>query len=199
MSSSGRGKVAIIGSGFVGASTAYALALQHNAREIVLIDAIHEKAVGEAMDISHGLCFVGQINVYAGDYSDIADCDVIVVTAGRNRSPGETRLELAHKNVLIAKEITQNIMKYYTKGVILVVANPVDILTYMIQKWSGLPGGKVIGTGTALDSARFRHELAKKFKVDVRNVHGYITPEEERLLRESAQAVKAVLAEVNNI
>ncbi|HHW22188.1 MAG TPA: L-lactate dehydrogenase [Clostridiaceae bacterium] len=177
MSSSGRGKVAIIGSGFVGASTAYALVLQHNAREIVLIDAIHEKAVGEAMDISHGLCFVGQINVYAGDYSDIADCDVIVVTAGRNRSPGETRLELAHKNVLIAKEITQNIMKYYTKGVILVVANPVDILTYMIQKWSGLPGGKVIGTGTALDSARFRHELAKKFKVDVRNVHGYIVGE----------------------
>jgi L-lactate dehydrogenase len=177
MSSSGRGKVAIIGAGFVGASTAYALALQHNAREIVLIDAIHEKAIGEAMDISHGLCFVDQIAVYAGDYSDIADCDVIVVTAGKNRAPGETRLELAHKNVAIAREITENIMKYYTRGVILVVANPVDILTYMMQKWSGLPNGRVLGTGTSLDSARFRYELARRFKVDVRNVHGYIAGE----------------------
>ncbi len=177
ISASGRSKVAIIGTGFVGASTAYAMALQQNAREIVLIDAIREKAIGEAMDINHGLCFVDEINVYAGDYSDVKDCDVIVVTAGRNRSPGETRLELAHKNVVLAKEITNNIMKHYTKGTILVVANPVDILTYMIQKWSGLPNGKVIGTGTALDSARFRHELAKKFNVDVRNVHGYIVGE----------------------
>lgn len=177
MSASGKSKVAIIGSGFVGASSAYALALQHNAREIVLIDAVPGKAVGEAMDISHGLCFVDEINVYAGDYSDIADCDVIVITAGKNRSPGETRLELAQKNVLIAKDITSNIMKYYTKGVILVVSNPVDILTYMIQKWTGLPNGRVLGTGTALDSARFRFELAKRFNVDVRNVHGYIVGE----------------------
>lgn len=115
--------------------------------------------------------------VYAGDYSDISRCNVIIVTAGLNRKPGETRLDLAKNNVVIAKEITKNIMKYYTNGVILVVANPVDILTYKIQKWSGLPNGRVFGSGTVLDSARFRFSLAEKFKVDVRNVHGYIVGE----------------------
>lgn len=170
-------KVAIIGAGFVGASTAFAMALQQNASEIVLIDVNKEKAYGEALDINHGLCFIGQMAVYQGDYSDIADCDVIVVTAGVNRKPGETRLDLARKNVSIAKEITANIMKYYTHGVILVVANPVDILTYLIQKWSGLPNGRVFGTGTVLDSARFRFLLAEKFNVDVRNVHGYMVGE----------------------
>lgn len=175
--SNSKTKVAIIGAGFVGASTAFAMALQQNASEIVLIDVNKEKALGEALDINHGLCFIGQMAVYAGDYSDISDCDVIVMTAGMNRKPGETRLDLARKNVVVAKEITANIMKYYTRGVILVVANPVDILTYCIQKWSGLPNGRVFGSGTALDSARFRFSLADKFNVDVRNVHGYIVGE----------------------
>jgi L-lactate dehydrogenase len=177
MTGKSKTKVAIIGAGFVGSSTAFAMALQQNASEIVLIDVNKEKAYGEALDINHGLCFVGQMAVYSGDYSDISDCDVIIITAGMNRKPGETRLDLARKNVTIAKEITNNIMKYYNSGVILVVANPVDILTYKIQKWSGLPNGRVFGSGTVLDSARFRFSLAEKFNVDVRNVHGYIVGE----------------------
>jgi len=170
-------KVAIIGAGNVGASIAFAMALQQYASEIVLIDERREKAVGEALDINHGLCFLGQMAVYSGDYSDISSCDVIIITAGIGRKPGETRLDLAKKNVAIAKDITENVMKYYTHGVILVVSNPVDILTYKIQKWSGLPNGRVFGSGTVLDSARFRFSLAEKFNVDVKNVHGYIVGE----------------------
>ena len=172
-----KSKVAIIGAGFVGASTAFALSMKQMANEMVLIDAIKDKAAGEAMDINHGLPFVGQMNVRDGDYSDCADCDVIIITAGANRKPGETRIDLAKKNVTIAKEITTNIMKYYTRGVLLVVANPVDILTYKIQKWSGLPEGRVLGTGTVLDSSRFRYLLSEKLDVDVKNVHGYIIGE----------------------
>ncbi|WP_010243799.1 L-lactate dehydrogenase [Acetivibrio cellulolyticus] len=172
-----KSKVAIIGAGFVGSSTAFAMALQQMATEIVLIDVFKEKAYGEALDINHGLAFVGQMAVYQGDYSDVKDADVIIITAGANRKPGETRLDLAKKNVSIAKEITANIMKHYTSGVILVVSNPVDILTYMISKWSGLPNGRVMGSGTVLDSSRFRYLLSKKLNVDVRNVHGYIIGE----------------------
>ncbi len=172
-----KSKVAIVGAGFVGASTAFALSMKQITNEMVLIDVFKDKAAGEAMDINHGLPFVGQMNVYDGDYSDCADCDAIIITAGANRKPGETRIDLARKNVAIAKEITANIMKYYTRGVILVVANPVDILTYKIQKWSGLPNGRVLGTGTVLDSSRFRYLLSEKFDVDVKNVHGYIIGE----------------------
>ncbi len=175
--SNNRSKVAIIGAGFVGASTAFALSLKQLVNEMVLIDVFKDKAAGEAMDINHGLPFVGQMDVYGGDYSDCADCDAIIITAGANRKPGETRIDLAKKNVTIAKEITNNIMKYYTRGVIIVVSNPVDILTYKIQKWSGLPNGRVLGTGTVLDSARFRYLLSEKFDVDVKNVHGYIIGE----------------------
>lgn len=172
-----KSKVAIIGAGFVGASTAFAMSLQQMATEVVLIDVNNEKAYGEALDINHGISFVGQMAVYSGDYSDVKDCDVIIITAGANRKPGETRLDLARKNVSIAKEITSNIMKHYNHGVILVVSNPVDILTYMITKWSGLPSGRVMGSGTVLDSSRFRYLLSKKLNVDVRNVHGYIIGE----------------------
>lgn len=172
-----RSKVAIIGAGFVGASTAFAMSLQQIATEIVLIDVNKEKAYGEALDINHGISFLGQMAVYSGDYSDVKDCDVIIITAGANRKPGETRLDLAKKNVAIAKDITENIMKYYNHGVIVVVSNPVDILTYMITKWSGLPSGRVMGSGTVLDSSRFRYLLSKKLNVDVRNVHGYIIGE----------------------
>jgi L-lactate dehydrogenase len=174
---SNKSKVAIIGAGFVGASTAFALSLKQMTNEMVLIDVFKDKAAGEAMDINHGLPFVGQMNVYDGDYKDVADCDAIIITAGANRKPGETRIDLARKNVAIAKDITTNIMKYYTRGVILVVANPVDILTYKIQKWSGLPNGRVLGTGTVLDSSRFRYLLSEKFDVDVKNIHGYIIGE----------------------
>jgi L-lactate dehydrogenase len=175
--SSTKSKIAIIGTGFVGSSIAFAMSLNQLANEMVLIDVNNEKASGEAMDINHGLPFLGQMSVYAGDYSDCANCDVIVITAGANRKPGETRLDLAKKNVSIMKEITANIMKHYTSGVILVVSNPVDVITYMVQKWSGLPNGKVLGTGTVLDSSRFRYLLSERFNVDVRNIHGYIIGE----------------------
>jgi L-lactate dehydrogenase len=133
--------------------------------------------MGEALDINHGLCHIAQMDIHNGDYEECADCDVIVVTAGLNRRPGETRLDLAAKNISIAKEITDSIMKHYQNSVILVVANPADILTYFIQQWSGLPAGKVFGSGTSLDSARFRYYLAQKLKVDVANVHGYVIGE----------------------
>jgi L-lactate dehydrogenase len=172
-----RSKIAVIGTGFVGSSTAFALSLNQMANELVLIDVFKDKALGEAMDINHGLPFLGQMSVYAGDYSDCTDCDAIIITAGANRKPGESRIDLAKKNIVIAKEITDNVMKYYTRGVILVVSNPVDILTYMIQKWSGLPNGRVLGTGTVLDSSRFRYLLSRRFDVDIKNVHGYIIGE----------------------
>ena len=172
-----KSKIAIIGAGFVGATTAYTIATNHLVQEIALIDVNREKAKGEAMDISHGLCHMGQMEVYESDYSACADCDIIIVTAGLNRKPGETRLDLAKKNVPIAKEITENIMKHYTRGVILVVANPVDVLTYLIQKWSGLPLGRVMGTGTALDSSRFRTLVSDRIGIDIKNVHGYIIGE----------------------
>lgn len=175
--SKSKSKIAIIGTGFVGASIAFAMSLNKLANELVLIDVNNEKASGEAMDINHGLSFVGQMSVYAGDYSDCADCDVIIITAGANRKPGETRLDLAKKNVAIVKEITANIMKFYTRSVILIVSNPVDVITYMVQKWSGLPNGRVLGTGTVLDSSRFRYLISKKFNIDVRNIHGYIIGE----------------------
>ena len=122
-------KIAIIGAGSVGASIAYAASIKQLASELVIIDVNAEKAVGEAMDINHGLPFLGQMEIKAGDYSDVADCDVIVITAGIPRKPGETRLDLAKKNVALGKTITESIMKYYNGGVILVVSNPVDVMT----------------------------------------------------------------------
>ena len=173
----GKSKIAIVGAGNVGAAIAYNVAINRTASEIVLIDVNNDKAMGEALDINHALCHLGQMNIHAGDYSECANCDAIILTAGLNRKPGETRLDLANKNVPVAKGITENIMKYYNHGIIVVVSNPADILTYLVQKWSGIPANKVIGTGTALDSARFRFYLAKKLNVDIQNVHGYVIGE----------------------
>ena len=170
-------KVAIIGAGAVGSSIAFAMAIQQLCTELVMIDVNQDKAKGEALDISHGLPFLGQMDIYAGDYTDVKDCDLIVITAGIPRKPGETRLDLAKKNVGLAKKITESIMENYTGGNILVVSNPVDVLTYMIAKWSGLPRNRVIGSGTVLDSARFRILISQKLDIDVRNVHGYIIGE----------------------
>lgn len=170
-------KVAIIGAGSVGATIAFAMTLQQMCTELVLIDVNKDKAKGEALDISHGLPFLGQMDIYAGDYSDVKDCDLIILSAGIPRKPGETRLDLAKKNVILTKSITESIMQHYTTGLILVVANPVDVLTYMISQWSGLPKNRIIGSGTVLDSARFRTLLSQKLEIDVRNVHGYIIGE----------------------
>jgi L-lactate dehydrogenase len=170
-------KVAIIGAGAVGSATAFAMSMQQACTELVLIDVNKDKARGEALDISHGLPFLGPMELYAGDYSDVKDCDLIIITAGIPRKPGETRLDLAKKNVMLGKSITQSVMEKYTTGNILVVSNPVDILTYMVTQWSGLPRNRVLGSGTVLDSARFRTLLSQKLDIDVRNVHGYIIGE----------------------
>jgi len=172
-----KSKVAIIGAGNVGSSIAFAIALNQQVNELVLIDINRDKAKGEALDINHGLSFVGQMSLYQGDYKDCKDCDVIIIASGISRKPGETRLDLAKKNTVMAKDVIKNVMKYYTTGVILAVSNPVDILTYIIQVYSGLPYGRVIGSGTVLDSSRFRYLLSRKLDVDIRNVHGYIIGE----------------------
>ena len=170
-------KISIIGAGSVGATVAYSIATQKLVSELVIIDVNKDKAAGEAMDISHGLVTMDAMDIHCGDYSEIAGSDVIIVTAGLGRKPGETRLDLAAKNIVIAKDIAKNIMKYYDGGVVLVVANPLDVLTYVIRKESGLPAHAVVGTGTSLDSARFRYLLSEKLNVDARNIHGFMSGE----------------------
>lgn len=170
-------KISIIGAGSVGASIAFSIATQKLVSEIVIIDVNKNKAEGEAMDISHGLVTMSAMDVHSGDYSDIVDSDVIVISAGLGRKPGESRLDLAAKNVGIAKDISASIMKYYNGGVIMVVANPVDVFTYVVQKETGLPANMVIGTGTSLDSARFRYLLSEKVGIDIKNIHGFIAGE----------------------
>ena len=147
-------KVAIIGAGFVGASIAYALTIRDLASRIFLIDINSSKAKGEAEDIQHGIPYMGTSSVIAGDYPDCADCDLIIITAGRNRRPGESRLDMIADNIGILRQVTDNIKKYYTHGVIMVVSNPVDILTYKVSEWMGLPNGRVFGTGCILDTSR---------------------------------------------
>lgn len=174
---SGKGKIVVIGAGFVGATTAYAICQSQIASELVLIDVNHDKAVGEALDLNHGLYFMGQMKISAGDYSACKGADIIVVTAGANRKPGETRLDLARKNVSIMSTIIPNIMEHYDGAIILNVSNPVDVLTYMIQKETGIPSNKVIGSGTVLDTSRLRYLLSDRLNVDVGNVHASIIGE----------------------
>ena len=167
-------KISIIGAGAVGASCAFSIATQKLVSELVIIDVNTVKAEGEAMDISHGLVTMGPMNIYSGSYEDIKDSDIILITAGLGRKPGETRLDLAAKNIGIARDVISNIMKHYNGGVIMVVSNPVDVITYVMQKESGLPRGRVFGTGTVLDSARFRYLLSTKVGADIRNIHGFM-------------------------
>lgn len=170
-------KVAIVGCGFVGAACAFALMQSGLFSEMVLIDADKSKAEGEALDISHGVPFAKPINIYAGDYDDIKNSSVIVVTAGANQKEGETRLDLVKKNISIFKSIIPEIKKRNFNGVLLIVSNPVDILTTVAQKLSGLPENKVIGSGTVLDTARLKYELGKHLNVDSRSVHAFIIGE----------------------
>lgn len=170
-------KAAIVGCGFVGSASAYALMQSGLFSEMVLIDANQEKAQGEAMDIAHGVPFAGHMKIYAGDYDDAADAAMIIVTAGAAQKPGETRLDLVHKNVAIFKSIIPEIAKRDFGGVLLIVANPVDILTYVAQKLSGLPENRVIGSGTVLDSARLKYALGEHLGVDSRSVHSFIIGE----------------------
>lgn len=170
-------KAAVIGCGFVGAATAFTLMQSKLFSELVLLDANHDKAVGEAEDIGHGIPFAGEMDIYAGDYDDIADCSIIIVTAGANQNPNETRLDLVQKNVAIYKSIIPEIAKRNYEGILLIVSNPVDILTYVAQKLSGLPERRVIGSGTVLDTARLKYALSQHLNVDSRNIHSFIIGE----------------------
>ena len=170
-------KVAIIGCGFVGASTAFSLMQSGLFSEMVLLDADRKKAEGEAMDISHGEVYARPMHIYAGTYDDIADAAIIIITAGANQKPGETRLDLVQKNVGIFKTIIPEIAKRDYQGILLIVANPVDILTYIALKLSGLPENRVIGSGTVLDTARLREILGNHLRVDSRSTHAFIIGE----------------------
>jgi L-lactate dehydrogenase len=170
-------RVAIVGTGNVGATFAYALLLSGLAAEIVLIDANHTRAEGEAMDLSHAISFAHSTRIWPGDYSDITGAAVTVVAAGAGQKPGETRLDLVKKNAAIFREIVPEISRHNTDGIILIATNPVDVLTYAAWKYSGLPSERVIGSGTILDTSRFRFLLSEHFRVDPRSVHAYIIGE----------------------
>lgn len=172
-------KVAIVGAGFVGSSIAYALTIRNLARDIVLIDIDNERAKGEALDIQHGISYMGASSVRAGSYEDCENCDLIIITAGRPRRNGETRLEMITDNIGIIRNAITEIQKYYTHGVILMVSNPVDILTQKAVEWMGLPDGKVLGTGCILDTSRLIRRIAdytsintEAIKCDVVGEHG---------------------------
>lgn len=170
-------KAAVIGCGFVGSAIAFTLMQSRLFTEMVLLDINNDKADGEAKDIAHGIPFAGQMKIYAGNYDDIADASVVIVTAGANQKPDETRLDLVHKNVAIFKGIIPEVAKRGFEGILLVVANPVDILTYAAVKLSGFPEKRVIGSGTVLDTSRLKYELGRHLGVDSRSVHSFIIGE----------------------
>lgn len=170
-------KVGIIGCGFVGSSSAFSLMQSGMFTEMVLIDADKARAEGEALDISHGLPFAKPMKIYAGDYSDLKDASLIIITAGANQKPGETRLDLVKKNIAIFKSIIPEIKKIDYKGILLIVANPVDILTTVAIKLSGFPANRVFGSGTVLDTARLKYNLGQHLDVDSRSVHAFIIGE----------------------
>ena len=170
-------KIAIIGAGNVGEAVGYTLMLKKQASDIVFIDLDEKRAEGSALDIAHATTFAGQAEVRRGGYDECADADIIVITAGARRKPGQTRLDLAKTNVSIITGITKSIMEYATNPIIIVVSNPVDLNTYVVQKVSGLPANQVIGTGTTLDTARFRSMIAEQCGVDVNDVMAFILGE----------------------
>ena len=170
-------KAVMIGCGFVGSASVFALMQSGLFSEIALIDANPEKAEGEAMDISHGIPFARQMKIYAGDYDDVKDAGIVIVTAGANQQPGETRLDLVNKNVGIFKKIIPEIANRGFEGILLIVANPVDILTKVAIKLSGFPENRVIGSGTVLDTARLKYRLSEHLGVDSRSVHTFIIGE----------------------
>lgn len=171
------GKVGLVGTGMVGTSFAYALMQRSLANEIVLIDADKARAEGEAMDLNHGLPFVHPVRIRAGDYADLAGADLVVIAAGANQKPGETRLDLLARNAAIFREIVPKIVAASSDCIIVVATNPVDILAYISAQIVGMRSGRVIGSGTILDTARFRFLLGEHYGVDSRSVHAYIIGE----------------------
>ncbi len=174
---SGNHKAAIIGAGYVGSSIAYSLALRDIAREIVLIDIDRSKAEGEAWDIRHGLPTMGTADLYAGDYTDCCDCDLIVITAGRNRRAGESRMDLASENVMTLYTVIESLKRFYTRGVILIISNPVDVLTQKVSDWMDLPNGMVFGSGNILDTSRFVRCIADYVALSTGVINGYLVGE----------------------
>ena len=170
-------KAAIIGCGFVGAASAFCLMQSGLFSELVLLDADRDKAEGEALDVAHGIPFASPMKIYAGDYDDLTDAAIIIVTAGANQKPGETRLDLVQKNVGIFRSIIPEIAKRDYQGILLIVSNPVDILTYAAIKLSGMPEHRVIGSGTVLDTARFKYQLGEHLSIDPRSIHAFIIGE----------------------
>lgn len=170
-------RVAIIGAGNVGATTAYALLLEGAASEIVLIDIARERAEGEAMDLNHAMPYTPTARVWAGEYPDCAAADIVIITAGVGQRPGETRLDLLRRNVSVFQQIVPRVVEQTREAILLIATNPVDVLTYATVRFSGLPAARVIGSGTILDSARFRYLLSQRLGVDPRSVHAFIIGE----------------------
>ena len=170
-------KITVVGTGFVGSSISYALVARNLVNDLVLVDINQEKAMGEAVDISHAAPVFGSATVRAGGYEEVSDSDIIIITAGVNRKPGETRLDLAGKNIGIVKGIVDEIMKYYKDSIFVIVCNPVDVLTTMVQKWTGLPKEKVIGSGTSLDTMRLQQTLYGMYDVNVKDIHADVIGE----------------------
>lgn len=169
-----RSKITIIGAGSVGATIAYTLSGENVASEIVLIDINKEKVEGEVMDIEQGTCFRDPISIVAGDYEDAKDSDIVIITSGIARKPGQTRIELTQTNVNILKSITPEIVKAAPNAFYIIVSNPVDIMTYVFTKISGLPEKQIIGSGTLLDTARLKFALSEHFGVAQKNIHAYV-------------------------
>ncbi|MCI8565065.1 MAG: L-lactate dehydrogenase [Lachnospiraceae bacterium] len=169
-----KSKITIIGAGSVGATIAYTLSNEDIASEIVLIDINKEKVDGEVMDIVQGTCFRDPISIVAGDYADAKDSDIVIITSGIARKPGQTRLELTQTNVNILKDITPQIVKEAPKALYVIVSNPVDVMTYVFTRISGLPENQVIGSGTLLDTARLRFGLSQYLNIAQKNIHAYV-------------------------
>lgn len=173
-----KGKVVLVGAGFVGMSMAYSMLNRGGVNELILIDIDKEKTIGEEMDLSHGLPFAPQkMVIKAGDYDECKDAQIVVITAGIAQKPGQTRLELAETNTKIIKNITESIMASGFDGIIIVASNPVDLMTYVVAKVSGLPKNRVLGSGTVLDTARLRYIISDYLKVSSKNIHAYIMGE----------------------
>jgi L-lactate dehydrogenase len=170
-------KITVIGTGSVGSTIAYTLTVMGLASEIVMIDINQEKALGEALDIRQGVPFCNPATVYAGTYADAENSDIVIITSGVARKPGQSRLDLAQINVNILKSVATEIVKYAPDATYIIVSNPVDILTYAFCKYTGLPEERVIGSGTILDTARLRARIAEYYSVNQKNVHAYILGE----------------------
>lgn len=171
-------KVVLVGTGFVGMSFAYALFNQGGVNELVLLDVVKEKAQGEALDLAHGIAYApSRMDIRYGEYDECKDANIVVITAGISQKPGQTRLELVETNAKITKSIVEQVMKTGFNGIFVVASNPVDIMTHIVQKVSGMPTSKVIGSGTMLDTARLRYLLGEELNVSPKNTHAYVMGE----------------------